>query len=806
MTPRLKARQLVLFLWLSFLSGGTGLFFSSLCRLKDLRMTAHHFSLSLPFFFLGFILSFFLFFLMKKGIHKLEEKRLHQPPVSTSPFNLFPSTLLWPFLLYYLTPLLHRYYLDKEDFQTRLLSLGGLPFVFLIVFLLARGSFTSDLFPWLRKISSSFTRLEQRRKLVILFLAALLIYNLVAFGLVEKGLSFSGDEPYYLLNTHSLLHDRDINLANNYAHQDYFHFYSREENPNFRLGIYARQGKKGPDYLYPINLFGVSILILPQYWLSHFFQGKWLVFILKSSLSLWAALLGVQLYLLLLEIWRKEKIALTVWGLSSLSAPILFYAVHIYPEIPIALFSTFLYRRLRSGHFNSRTRFLGYGFLLGLFPWFGLKYNIIFWAFFLLFLYHLYQHRKKVERFSWAAFSLPPLASMIGFYLFVYSLYGSFSPFSVYEGVLTPEKFRALKTALLDYPLRMRIDSFLDYFLDQRDGLFLYAPFYFFSLLGLVEAWRHKRSELFQLLFIALPFLLNYAFFTHRQGYSPQGRVLTPLIWIGCLLTGYFLAYNRRQNYRLLFWFSGGLSLVLTLILLSHPRFLYQPTTHEFTSRAGDLFVYLSNIKIFLPGYLPSFIKINNLSYWPNYFWLAGLIIFVLLAFVNFPRFFSKRKWWSPSFPAGMTILFLASSTLLFALYPQPALYPSREFHFSNQSSLGFYFYSLQQDVVAKKEAEFYLHAPRKYTFLFASRKKLEKLRLRFGSEVGEYQIQLNFFDQPLFHGGLKKKIDEIYLSPQASFFWKNFHLYEIKLNLTHLSSEPMKRYPFLIQIYPLRE
>ena len=373
---------------LSLLSGGGGLFISSLTQTYH-RQANQHFSLS-PFFFLfGFILSFLFFWLLLNLIFKLAQKKLTAWPRPVS-FRFFSWRFLWPFFLYYLTPLLHCYYLDREDFQIRLFSLGGLPFLCLILLLLVNRLLTWDLFPQLQKIAHSFNHLDQRHKKVLLFLATLFIYNLVAFVLVEKGLSFSGDEPYYLLNAHSLLHDRDINLANNYAHQDYFHFYSRKENPNFRLGVYARQGKKGPDYLYPINLFGVSILILPQYWLSHFLQGKWLVFILKSSLSLWAALLGVQLYLLLLEIWRKEKIALTVWGLTSLSAPILFYAVHIYPEIPIAFFCTFLYRRLRSVRFNSQISLLGYGLLLGLFPWFGLKYNIIFWAFFLLFLYHLF--------------------------------------------------------------------------------------------------------------------------------------------------------------------------------------------------------------------------------------------------------------------------------------------------------------------------------------------------------------------------------------------------------------------------------
>jgi hypothetical protein len=69
-------------------------------------------------------------------------------------------------------------------------------------------------------------------------------------------MTFSGDEPNYLMTTHSLYKDGDINLANNYARKDYFHFYSRKDNPRLKLGIYARYGKKGQDYIFPINLPG----------------------------------------------------------------------------------------------------------------------------------------------------------------------------------------------------------------------------------------------------------------------------------------------------------------------------------------------------------------------------------------------------------------------------------------------------------------------------------------------------------------------------------------------------------------------
>src|SRR5512136_1810948 len=211
---------------------------------------------------------------------------------------------------------------------------------------------------------------------------------------------------------------------------------------------------------------------------------------------------------------------------------------------------------------------------------------------------------------------------MILFTIFVYALYGTFSPIAVYEGTLSSERIEAFKQTALAIPLRARVESFLDYFLDQRDGLLLYSPLYFFALLGLVEIYRQRRRIFWCLLLIGLPFLLNYAFFTHRQGACPQGRVLTPVSWIAAVALGYFIVHNRKKIIAFFFGAAWAASFAIAGILLLHPSFLYQPTTHNFTSRPGDLFVFLSNLHFFLPPFLPSFIKIDNSRYWPNYFWI----------------------------------------------------------------------------------------------------------------------------------------------------------------------------------------
>jgi hypothetical protein len=703
-----------------------------------------------------------------------------------------------PLSFFLLTPLVLNHYLDRGDLKMRLNALAAAVALCFLYLCLLHWERPMKIRAAINTGLQTFSQLPLRKKLVILSVIAFCVYNLCVFALVSQGITFSGDEPYYLLTTHSLLKDKDINVANNYAQEDYFSFYSKEKNPRFKLGMYAREGQKGRDYIYPINLPGVSVLVLPFYGLSQHFHGDLLTFILKGSLVIWALLLGLQLYLFAKETWEEERIALPLWFFYSFSAPILFFATHLYSEIPIALFSVYIFRKVRS---QKPLRLLHYfllGFLLSLFFWFGLKYNLIFGTLLLVSIYFLLkEHKAGVKILCFLVF---PLLSLALFYSFVHSIYGTFSPFSVYEGVLTPDKLQAFQDAALNAPLAMRLDTLLDYFLDQRDGLLLYSPFFVFAFLGFVEIFRRSRRDFFILLFIPAPYLLNYAFFTHRQGYSPQGRILTPISWILALAVGYFLVINRKKLYAFLFWFLSGTGILIALLLLGHPHSLYQPTTHEFTSRAGEMFVHLSNMYIFLPRFLPSFIKVNNVGYIPNYLWVIALIVFVCIyALVK------KEMRLKKTFHYVFALSLLLIAFLLWVLFPRPSLYDTRTFRYSPQVALGYYLFPMGEGVVVKKTAEFYLHRENDYRILFSSRRERETLQLNLGSEKGEYAVRLDFFDLPLFEGKTAYEQIEIALNPSAHYPYKNLYLYEINLNLKKLSSESMLVDPFFFQILPTR-
>ncbi len=724
------------------------------------------------------------------------EARRFSLPLASRLWAGFLTSFPLAFLL--LSPWLLRFYTTRDDLRIRLRLLA--------LFVLSAVMF-SKLWSYARlerkkpslldRAMARFQAFSHRRKLVLLFITAFLIYQAAAGLLVVQGTSFTGDEPFYLLTTHSLLKDGDINLANNYAQKDYFAFYSKKDNPRLRLGIYGRFGRKGRDYIYPINLPGISVLMLPFYWLSQFFSGRWLTFILKASLSPWAALLGVQLYLYAKELWKKEKVAFGLWALFSFTSPIVFYAVHLYPEVPVALFSLYIFRKVTTSMILLARQVLFLGFVLGLFPWFGLKYNFVFWPLLAVSVYFLLkEHRAKIKVL--VAFLAFPLASTLLFYFFVYNLYGTLSPVAVYEGIMTPEQVEAFKQTVLAIPLQARIDAFLDYFLDQRDGLLLYSPLYAFAFLGLVEIFRRRRRDFWSFLLIGLPFLLNYAFFTHRQGASPQGRVLTPLSWMAAVALGYFFVHNRSKIFSFLFGFATATAYAVAGLLLAQPDFLYQPTTHEYTSRPADLFIHLSNMHFFLPPFLPSFIKVDNTRYWPNYVWILAIVVFVLLYL--FP---CREKAWLRLLPPALVFLGLTASFFLWVLYPRPPLYPAKTIRYSSQKALGFYLFPIGKAVVSGENGDFYLHAERTYKFIFGSRTRLDRARFVFGSDKGDYSVRLALFDLPFFDGKTAFKTREVLVEPVAAYSFKNLYLYEISLSLNHHSSESMLLDPYLFQVIP---
>jgi hypothetical protein len=143
------------------------------------------------------------------------------------------------------------------------------------------------------------------------------------------------DEPQYLLITQSLQLDGDLDLANDYAGQRYRSFYEDTFTDVHAIQVGSR--------FYPIRDLGLPVVSLPFFAIA----GRLGVMVL---VSLVAAVLVAQLYLLERDLGVAPRVALIAAALVALLHPFLTYAsAEIEPELFAALLFVVAVRVLRHG-------------------------------------------------------------------------------------------------------------------------------------------------------------------------------------------------------------------------------------------------------------------------------------------------------------------------------------------------------------------------------------------------------------------------------------------------------------------------
>ncbi len=537
---------------------------------------------------------------------------------------------LWFLLLSYIPA---RFFLYRADFLQNnrilwVLVIGGCLYLkgahFYHLWLKAHHSAAINIRERLKRFVSS-PEYPKKKRLTILFLLSLFIYLFLASGILAPVFPATGDEPHYLLITHSLLKDHDLNLANNYQPQHYKHFYPGE------LPTFTRTGKKGHLYQYPAHLFGISLYLVPFYWLGLRLPVIGVMFFVRLGMILLASLLAVQLYLLLMELLRKPKVSFYSWLIFTFTIPMAFYSRHIYPEVAVALITIYLFRKFRTSNFASSWQIAFWGCAVASMIWFGLKYGITAFVLCLLFLYFFWKKHRIKARIIY--FIISVLISLLLMFAFIYHMYGIFSPMAIERGLK-----KRPSPAIIPFSQRIKLESgwmlrtILALFFDQKRGLFIYSPIYFFALLGLYLLIKKDKSLAFLLLSLFIPYLLMYVVFKRTGGYAPPTRPLVLVTWILAVFIAYFLAYNRQRNFHTASKILVAVSICMVILLIYYPYCLYHTNWARDPSREAKLFISLSNLKLKLANFFPSFRLLEGSFSWiPNHIWLCGgLAVFLL--------------------------------------------------------------------------------------------------------------------------------------------------------------------------------
>jgi hypothetical protein len=322
-----------------------------------------------------------------------------------------------------------------------------------------------------------------------------------------------GDGVHYLLLTHSLVIDHDIDLANNYQNGDYHLFYPPHAHEH------AIRNARGQAL--PIHDVGLSVSLIPGYVLA----GKTGALL---ELSIPAALCALGILELSLLLGADLGSALIVWGLFAFSTPILMFASEISPEIVGAVLLlwaviAFLIFLLRDG----RPRFvLQSGVLLALLPWFSIRY----WIFagpLLAVMAACVVAQSNGNAHGWRTSIAPGLirlAMPTAISLAIFMVYDK-----LHYGILLPNAgyvldVRALRNTQLGFRPQV---GFLGLLLDRAFGLFPVAPIYMLALVGALELRKTNRLAAAVILG---PTGCYVAFVSFSQywygGWSPAARFL----------------------------------------------------------------------------------------------------------------------------------------------------------------------------------------------------------------------------------------------------------------------------------------
>jgi len=164
-------------------------------------------------------------------------------------------------------------------------------------------------------------------------LMALVVYGLTIPAMLRTPID--GDEPFYLLMTESLVHDRDLDLANQYA--------TIERTASGRKDLKPfpddPKGPNGEQYSRHEPL--LALLLIPGYLLGGLHGAI-------ATIALFGALLVRSTLRWMEDEGIPDAAARAVFPLFAFGPPVLFYATRIWPEVPAAFFFVEALRGMRN--------------------------------------------------------------------------------------------------------------------------------------------------------------------------------------------------------------------------------------------------------------------------------------------------------------------------------------------------------------------------------------------------------------------------------------------------------------------------
>lgn len=403
-------------------------------------------------------------------------------------------------------------------------------------------------------------RLPARVQALVL-LAGLLIYSTISAYHIHRT-SLTGDEPHYLLIAHSLWHDHDDNLYNNFQHKDYTSFFWYDLQP-----AWGDQISETEIYSYR-HRGGFPFALIPGYVL----RGQWgAVF----EINLITAILMLQVFLLSYELFHSLTASFFTWICCALTVPFIVYMGQIYPETLAAFLTIWGLRRIRrlaaeegrSGKKILANCVLIGGILLGLLA-LKTRYLPLAGILALLWCVYLVSGRVHVKHKLWAA-----VGSLI---LLAFSGGGLILIDRIVFGGAFWERLR--DRSFMNWILSGHnpILPAFGLFFDQEYGLFTYAPVYVLAVLGIgLLTGKEWRASWPLLAVFAGNYLTICAWPLWHAAPTPPMRYMLPVIPLLAVFFAKFFQYGGGLLTSFVLASSGVWSALMSWFLTLTPGWRY---------------------------------------------------------------------------------------------------------------------------------------------------------------------------------------------------------------------------------------
>jgi hypothetical protein len=305
--------------------------------------------------------------------------------------------------------------------------------------------------------------MASRRSLRVWILSASMLVYAGTTSWMRLSSEVAGDEPHYLLLSHSLVYDHDFDLSNNYAHQDYRAYFPHPMAPQTVPGL------NGMAMLW--HDVGLPLLIAPGYWWIGW-TGAML------TVNLVTSLLALGIFEAAVELGATSVAGVLAWGLFAFSAPLMIYNSQLYPETAGgagALWAVILFSRFVQE--GQRVLLWAVGILLALLPWLCIRYWMYVGPLLVVIAFYIFMHNRRRKVGNLLALALPLGLSLALFAWFDARHFGTVLPNA---GYLRVAAFYPQYTHI--QPLR----GLLGLLFDRLQGVIPIAPIYLWALAGLL--------------------------------------------------------------------------------------------------------------------------------------------------------------------------------------------------------------------------------------------------------------------------------------------------------------------------------